>query len=142
MLDCRPVATEGARSLTFATLTRFIAILLVALCAPAGMMRRVRGFDLPQMWRFAYGLSLTWKRGGRLRYPGEDLATVAARIDMHAWMAFDPVAALKHLARRARGHRRMRCTAVAPCSAPAREDNAPFRPCFMHANAPPACDTS
>jgi hypothetical protein len=93
---------------TVADLTRMIVVLLVALCAPADAMRHVRGFTRAQLWLFARGLAQAWKQGEKLRYPGEDLATVARRIDLHAWLARDPRAAMRHMARRRRGHLRAR----------------------------------
>ena len=89
-------------------------LLLAALCAPAGMVRRVRGFRVGQLWLFAQGLSEMCARGERLRYPGESHATMAARIDLHAWLAFDPFAARKHLSRGFRGWKRARSGAGAP----------------------------
>ncbi|MDX2233303.1 MAG: hypothetical protein NW200_02280 [Hyphomonadaceae bacterium] len=107
--------------MTIAILTRLIAILLAALCAPAGSCARVRGFGAVQLFVFAYGLAEMCANGEKLRYPGESLATVAARIDLYAWIAFDPPAAARHLARRATGWRRARMGKRAPLSfAPAR----------------------
>ncbi len=105
--------------MTIATLTRLIAILFAALCAPAGAMQRVRGFNRVQLFLFARGLEKMRVRGKRLRYPGESLATVYARIDLMAWLAVDPFAALKHLGRRVRGRLHAQCLNVlAPADAP------------------------
>ncbi len=114
--------------MTIATLTRLIVLLLAVLCAPAGALARVRGFNLVQLFLFARGLEMMRARGEKLRRPGESLATVYARIDLMAWLALDPFAALKHLGRRLRGWTRMRCLCVlAPAGVAA---------C---AGAPPAC---
>ncbi len=98
--------------MTIATLTRLIVLLLAVLCAPAGALARVRGFTLVQLFLFARGLEMMRARGEKLRRPGESLATVYARIDLMAWLALDPFAALKHLGRRARGWTRVRCLCV------------------------------
>ena len=100
--------------MTIAALTNFIAIVLVALCAPARMVARLRGMNVVQLWLLAHGLADMHAEGGRLRYPGETLAVVAARLDLMAWLAFDPFAARTHLARGLRGWRRARLGAAAP----------------------------
>lgn len=113
--------------MTIATLTRLIVILLAVLCAPAGAMARVRGFNRVQLFLFARGLEKMRARGKRLRYPGESLATVYARIDLMAWLAVDPFAALKHLGRRLRGQARVQCLSVlAPAGAPAAAMGSPM----------------
>ncbi len=112
--------------MTIATLTRLIVLLLAVLCAPAGALARVRGFNLVQLFLFARGLEMMQARGEKLRRPGESLATVYARIDLMAWLALDPFAALKHMGRRLRGRSRVRCLAVlAPAGAPVAVMGAP-----------------
>jgi hypothetical protein len=69
-------------------------------------------------------------RGEPLRYPGESLKTVAARLDLLVWISADPIKALAHLARRARGWRRHSALGrvAPPTLAPARRTLAPVLP--------------
>ena len=62
-------------------LWRLIRTLLAQLGAPAAMIARVWRRDRVAMGGFALLLELVRKRGWRLRYDGEDDATVSARID-------------------------------------------------------------
>jgi len=69
------------------------------------------------------GLAKDHARGAKLRYPGESLATVAARIDLLVWISDDPHKALRHLARTATGWRRaalLRTAARVVCAGPGR----------------------
>ncbi|MDX2235134.1 MAG: hypothetical protein NW200_11620 [Hyphomonadaceae bacterium] len=88
--------------------------MFAALFAPAGMLARVRGLNRVQLWLLAHGLAEMQRDGERLRYPGEGLSVVAARIDLMVWLAFDPFAARRHLSRTARGWRRARLGKSAP----------------------------
>ena len=103
--------------MTLNALWRLIRSLLAALGAPVCMIARVWRRDDRGMRRFADLLGLVRRRGWVLRRDGEDDATVAARVDKLAWIARDPLKALRHLARRMRGWRRARRGAeVAPVS--------------------------
>jgi hypothetical protein len=95
-------------------LLRMIAVLFVALGAPERMMARARKLDRLGLFSFMYALQWMQKRGILLRRPGEDLAIVAARIDLVVWIAHDPLAALKTRVRRMRGWKRARHGAFAP----------------------------
>ena len=99
---------------TVAELMRALLILFVALLAPRRMLARVRSLDRVGLWLLARGLARAHARGEKLRYPGESLDIVAARIDLEVWLSHDPHRALRHLARRARGHRRLRLGRAAP----------------------------
>jgi hypothetical protein len=89
-----------------AALLQAIAILLVALLAPRRMLARVRRLDRVGLILLARDLERMHQRGEPLRYPGESLATVAARLDLLVWISDDPIKALRHLGRRVRGPRR------------------------------------
>jgi hypothetical protein len=97
-----------------ADLLRMIAVLFVALGAPQRMMARARKLDRLGLFSFMYALQWMQKRGILLRRPGEDLAAVAARIDLVIWIAHDPLGALKTRVRTMRGWKRARYGAVAP----------------------------
>lgn len=88
--------------------------MLVALCAPAHLVKRVRGMGVVQLWLVARSLEDMARHGERLRYRGEPLAAAIARLDLIAWLAADPFGAHRHLARLARGHRRARLGRTAP----------------------------
>ncbi len=106
--------------MTAADLFRLIATLFAALFAPARMLARmlarVVGFDRARLKGLAHFLETLKARGHALAYEGEDDATIARRIDRAAWIAADPVAALKHLVRTHRGLFRERFAMVAPPS--------------------------
>ena len=98
-------------------LWRLIRLLLVALGAPAALIARVWTRDMPAMRRFARLLALVRGDGLRLRYADDDESAAHARADMLAWMARDPFAAAKRMARRATGLERTRLGAkYAPVS--------------------------
>lgn len=102
--------------MTAADLFRLIATLFAALFAPARMLVRVAGFDRARLKGLARFLERMKARGHALAYAGEDDATIAKRIDRAAWIAADPVAALKHMVRTHRGLVRARFGMVAPPS--------------------------
>jgi len=98
-----------------AEILRLIAILFVALMAPKRMaLTCARRLDLKGLCNLAENLEWLRKRGHRLRHPGESLAAVAARIDRWVWISDDPLAALRHMARRMRGRGRARYAMVVP----------------------------
>ena len=106
---------------TVAELLRMIAILFVAMLAPGRMIARVRKLNRIGLCLMAWGLAQDHKKGCLLRYPGETLADVAARIDLYVWLAQDPRAALRHMARTSRGcQREMLSKYAAPTFAAAR----------------------
>ncbi len=100
--------------MTVADLIRLVASLFAALFAPAHMRARVAGFDARRLKGFAAFLQRMKQRGHSLAYAGEDDATIARRIDRAAWIAADPVAAMKHIVRGHRGLLRLRFCMVAP----------------------------
>jgi len=98
-----------------AAILRTIAVLFVVLMAPKQMMmRHVRHLDLDGLLNLVVNLKWMRKRGRKLRYRGESLDTVAARIRLIVWIAHDPVKALRYLAVRTRGWKRARQANVAP----------------------------
>ncbi|MDX2233669.1 MAG: hypothetical protein NW200_04145 [Hyphomonadaceae bacterium] len=97
-----------------ADLLRLIASLFAALFAPAHMLARVAGFDARRLRSFARLLQRLKARGRALAYAGEDDATIQKRIDRAAWIAADPVGAMKHMVRSHRGLLRLRFGMVAP----------------------------
>ena len=99
---------------TVAELLRMIAILFVAMLAPGRMIARVRKLNRVGLCLMAYGLAMDREAGCLLRYPGETLADVAARIDLYVWLAQDPYAARRHIARTARGRQRVQLAHCAP----------------------------
>ncbi len=102
--------------MTVADLIRLIASLFAALFAPAHMLARVTGFDAGRLKGFAAYLQRMKQRGHYLAYAGEDDATIGRRIDRAAWIAADPIAAMKHIVRGHRGLIRLRFGMVAPAS--------------------------
>ena len=92
-------------------LWRLIRLLLVVLGAPAALIARVWGRDLPAMRRFARLLELVRRDGLRLRYAHDDADAMRTRADMLAWIARDPLAAARRMARRATGLERTRLAA-------------------------------
>ena len=103
--------------MTLNALWRLIRSLLVALGAPAAMIARVWRRDTMAMRRFARLLALMRGDGLRLRYADEDGDAAHARVDMLAWIARDPLAAARRMARRATGVERARLAAkYAPVS--------------------------
>ena len=94
--------------MTLNALWRLIRSLLAQLGAPVCVIARVWRRDMVEMGGFALLLETVRQRGWRLRYDGEDDATVAARLDTLAWIARDPDKAARHLARRLRGLKRWR----------------------------------
>lgn len=109
-----PVQSPGGPSLTVAELLRLIASLFVALFAPAHLLARLGGLNARTLGSVARQLERMKARGQALAYEGDDDATIAARIDRAAWIARDPVRALKHMVRRVRGLARLRFAMVAP----------------------------
>ena len=102
--------------MTVADLFRLIASLFAALCAPAHLLARLGGENARVLASVARQLERLKARGRALAYDGEDDAIIAARIDRAAWIARDPIAALKHMVRRQRGLLRLRFAMVAPGS--------------------------
>lgn len=102
--------------MSVAELLRLIASLFAALFAPAHMLARVAGFDARRLRGFAHFLQTMKKRGMALAYEGDDDATIQKRIDCAAWIAADPVAAMKHMVRSHRGLLRLRFGMFAPGS--------------------------
>lgn len=100
--------------LSVAELLRLIASLLTALFAPVHLLARLGGLNARALGSFARQLQRMKARGFSLAYEGDDDATIAARIDRAAWIARDPVAALKHMVRQVRGLARARFAMVAP----------------------------
>jgi hypothetical protein len=98
-----------------AEILRLIAVLFVALMAPKRVaMACARRLDLKGLRNLAENLAWLRKRGYKLRYPGESLAAVAARIERWVWISENPLAALRHMARRMRGRSRARYAMVVP----------------------------
>ncbi len=95
-----------------ATPARIIAFLITVLVAffgaSARCVRRVRGLRGPVRGAFVRVLQGFAARGYALAYVGEDDATVEKRIARMEWIARDPVKALRHLMRLARGFMRAR----------------------------------
>lgn len=100
--------------MTAAELLRTIAVLLVALCAPARLTRRLRALSVAELWRFAIGLEEFEAAGYVLRRRGDSLSVVIRRLDWLVWISRDPFAALKHMTRRKRGLARLRAGASLP----------------------------
>jgi hypothetical protein len=97
---------------------RLVTLLAALFGATARCVARLRGMRGRVREGFAR-LAKTWmERGHALAYLGENDATVDARIARMEWIARDPVKALRHLARRARGFVRALkvCATVAPVS--------------------------
>jgi len=80
-------------------LLEILAVLLVALLAPARMLARVAHLDARALAGVRRMLEDRRRRGRALRYEGEDDGVVAARIDRMAWIARDPLKAVRHLSR-------------------------------------------
>lgn len=98
-----------------ADLLRLIAMLFVALMAPKRLaMRHARRLDVRGLRNLARNLEWLRKGGYKLRYPGEGLDAIGARIARWVWISDDPLAALRHMARRMRGRARARYAMVAP----------------------------
>ena len=98
-------------------LWRLIRSLLVALGAPAAMIVRVWRRDMPAMRRFARLLEFVRCDDLCLCDADEDAESARRRVDMLAWMARDPLAAARRMARRATGVERVRLAAkYAPVS--------------------------
>ena len=98
-------------------LWRLIRLLLVALGAPAALIARVWRRDTMAMRRFARLLEFARRDGLHLRGADEDKECARLRVDMLAWMARDPLAAARRMARRATGVERVRLAAkYAPVS--------------------------
>lgn len=98
-----------------ADLLRLIAVLFVALMAPRRMaLTCARRLDLKGLRNLAENLEWLRKRGRQLRYPGESLDAVAARIERWVWISDDPLAALRHMARRMGKRGRARYAMVVP----------------------------
>lgn len=102
--------------LTVADLFRLIASLFAALFAPAHLLARLGGLNARALGSVARILERMKRRGHALAYEGDDDATIAARIDRAAWIARDPLAALKHMVRGRRGLARLLFAMVAPTS--------------------------
>ena len=127
--------------MTLNALWRLIRSLFVALGAPAAMVALVWRRDMRAMAGFAHLLQRMRGRGWWLRYDGEDAATVARRIARLEWIARDPQAAVRHMARRLSGHERARGAFAAPESwtPPAL---APITPAFAPRDAVAIIDSS
>jgi hypothetical protein len=98
-----------------ADLLRLIAVLFVALMAPKRMaLTCARRLDLKGLRNLAENLEWLRRKGHKLRYPGESLAAVAARIERWVWISDDPLAALRHMARRMGPRGRARYGMVVP----------------------------
>ena len=103
--------------MTLNALWRLLRLLFVALGAPAATVARVWTRDMPAMRRLAHLLKLVRGDGLRLRYAHEGAEASRRRADMLAWIAADPLAAAKRMARRATGVERARLGAkYAPAS--------------------------
>jgi len=125
--------------MSVASLLRTIVVLLVALCAPGRMIARVRACDRRTLRGIVLFFQVLEQRGYRLWRDGERLAAVEARIDRIVWMAHDPFAAQRHIARRLRGWLRAVATAAPPGFAPPRLPCAPLAAACV---APAVADTS
>jgi hypothetical protein len=99
-----------------AELLRAIAVLFVALMAPKGTMRRVRGLGVEGLCNLVDNLMWMHRRGRRFWYPGESLATAAARVELVLWISQNPAKAHRHLALQLRGWKRARHASAAPPS--------------------------
>ncbi len=84
-------------------LDQVIATLLAVFGAPVQFALRVLERRAVVKARFARILEICEENGWALRRDGEDDATVEARIRFLAWIADDPWAAGKYLARQLRG---------------------------------------
>ncbi len=94
-----------------------LAMLTALFGASAACVRRVAALRGHRRDAFARVARRWTERGNAIAYAGEDDATVARRIARMQWIAADPLKALRHLARRARGLLRARlCGASAPPS--------------------------
>lgn len=98
--------------LVFTLLITWLTALFGATSAP---VRVLLALGVRARVRFA-GVAERWcARGHALAYEGEDAKTVARRLERLAWIARDPLKALRHMTRLTRGLLRARLGgAVAP----------------------------
>lgn len=94
---------DTAPTYSAAWIDRLIACLLAFFGVPLRFAARVLSGRAVVRTRFALLLEDCKHKGRALRLEGESDETVARRIAMMAWLAENPLAAAKHLARQARG---------------------------------------
>ncbi len=93
---------------SFNIIASLIALLTVLFGASSACVRRVAAMRGRVRSGFARVARRWVARGYALAYEGEDDATVEKRIARMAWIARDPVKAMRHLVRQARGLLRAR----------------------------------
>jgi hypothetical protein len=98
-----------------AFLDRLLAVLVALFGASARVVGRIAGLRGRVRAGFARLVAERARRGQPLAWWGEDADRVDARAARLEWIARDPVKAMRHLSRRARGLFRVRlCAEFAP----------------------------